>query len=249
MQVVTALHWIFDRGHTRIPRTVLAVHNVVEPGEGDASVAGKEPDGIAVPGREYDFRVDGRKRTILEAASGIFASEGYDGASLAAIAKACGLSQAGLLHHYPSKELLLVAVLAYRDAEAGAQINVRDVESIPGFLAAADGVAAMFAGQLHRPELIRLFVKVTAEATSPAHPAHQWATQRYFWARYLYTQMVQRDIDAGGIRGDVDAESVARELIAIMDGLQLQFLLEGPESGAAERFAAHVSRLVDSIRA
>lgn len=212
-------------------------------------MTGKDRDGIGVPGREYDFRGDARKRAILEAASAIFADEGYDGASLATIAKACGLSQAGLLHHYPSKELLLIAVLAFRDTEAGAQIDVQDLETIPGFLVAAEGVAAMFAGQLRRPELIRLFVKITAEATSPRHPAHEWAVQRYGWTRHLYTQMVQQDIDAGGIRAGVDAESVARELIAVMDGLQLQFLLEGAESGAAERFAGYVSGVVRSVRA
>lgn len=195
-------------------------------------------------GREYEFRVDERKRAILEAAGGVFAEFGYEGASLAQVAKACGLSQAGLLHHYPSKELLLIAMLAYRDSEAGAQF---DMESIPGFQSAAQGVAAMFADQLQRPELIRLFVKITAEATSVGHPAHEWAVHRYDWTRHLYSQMLQRDIDEGISRADVDPEAVARDLIAVMDGLQLQFLLEGDESRAAERFADFVTGLVASL--
>lgn len=193
---------------------------------------------------EYEFRVDERKRAILEAASAVFADEGYEGASLAQIAKACGLSQAGLLHHYPSKELLLVAVLAYRDVEAAAQI---DIESIPGFLTIADGVVAMFAGQLRRPELIRLFVKITAEATNPRHPAHAWASQRFEWTFHFYRRTVQRDIDEGRARADVDADAVARGIVAMMDGLQLHFLLQGEGSRASELFGAYVRDVVAQI--
>lgn len=193
---------------------------------------------------EYEFRVDERKRAILEAATAVFAEHGYDGASLAQVAKECGLSQAGLLHHYPSKELLLVAVLAYRDVEAAEQI---DIESIPGFLSIADGVVAMFAGQLQRPELIRLFVKITAEATNPQHPAHAWAAQRFAWTFHFYQRTVQRDIDEGRVRADVDADAVSRGVVAMMDGLQLHFLLQGDASRATELFGAYVRQLVAQI--
>ena len=48
-------------------------------------------------------------------AARLFAATGYRGTSLADVAQAAGLSNAGLLHHFPSKEQLLIEVLRRRD--------------------------------------------------------------------------------------------------------------------------------------
>ena len=56
---------------------------------------------------------------ILGAASSVFTERGYRGATLDAIARAAELSRAGLLHHFASKEELLLALLDARDAELG----------------------------------------------------------------------------------------------------------------------------------
>jgi AcrR family transcriptional regulator len=49
---------------------------------------------------------------ILDRAAALFAQRGFEHTSVQAIADAVGLSKAGLLHHYPSKEALREAVLA-----------------------------------------------------------------------------------------------------------------------------------------
>ncbi|MFH7416982.1 TetR/AcrR family transcriptional regulator, partial [Pseudomonas syringae group genomosp. 7] len=56
-----------------------------------------------------------RKAEIIQAAMTDFARDGYAGASLTNIAKVAGLSQVGLLHHFPSKQVLLQSVLEHRD--------------------------------------------------------------------------------------------------------------------------------------
>ena len=45
-----------------------------------------------------------KREEILERALDVIATEGYDGASVKRIAEAVGLSQAGLLHYFDSKE-------------------------------------------------------------------------------------------------------------------------------------------------
>ncbi|MFD5206205.1 TetR/AcrR family transcriptional regulator, partial [Streptomyces anulatus] len=56
------------------------------------------------------------KRTeILDQAMTLFGEAGYRGASLRVIATRCGISHPGLLHHFPTKEALLLAVLQHRD--------------------------------------------------------------------------------------------------------------------------------------
>lgn len=58
-----------------------------------------------------------RKELILERAEQHFADDGFQGASLSAIARDCGVGNPGLLHHFPSKEVLYRAVLE-KQAEA-----------------------------------------------------------------------------------------------------------------------------------
>ena len=55
-----------------------------------------------------------RREAILRAASEVFAAHGYRGASLALIADRVGMSAPGLLHHFPTKEHLLIDLLALR---------------------------------------------------------------------------------------------------------------------------------------
>lgn len=52
-----------------------------------------------------------RRQEILDAAAAMFAGRGFDGASIASIASACGVSKSLLYHYYPSKEALLYDML------------------------------------------------------------------------------------------------------------------------------------------
>jgi AcrR family transcriptional regulator len=61
-----------------------------------------------------------RREAILAAADEVFAERGFHRASLSTIATRVGLSDAGLLHHFASKEHLLLELLELRhehDAE------------------------------------------------------------------------------------------------------------------------------------
>lgn len=53
---------------------------------------------------------DDRLTAILEAATLVFAREGYEGASMRAVAKASGVSLAGLYHYFESKERMLFTI-------------------------------------------------------------------------------------------------------------------------------------------
>ena len=58
---------------------------------------------------------DARRELIVDVASEIFGTQGFRAATMLQIAAACGISRTGLLHHFPTKESLLEAVLARRD--------------------------------------------------------------------------------------------------------------------------------------
>ena len=58
-----------------------------------------------------------RKLRILDVAERLLARHGWRNTSLAQIAKEAGVSPAGLLHHFESKEQLLNSVLDARDTD------------------------------------------------------------------------------------------------------------------------------------
>ena len=60
-------------------------------------------------------RSEERRADILRAALEVIAERGYRGASLGSVAERVGLTQQGLLHDFPTKDALLVAVLEERD--------------------------------------------------------------------------------------------------------------------------------------
>ncbi|GAB2843998.1 TetR/AcrR family transcriptional regulator [Actinocorallia aurea] len=160
-----------------------------------------------------------RRNQILDAALEIFAAQGDRGSSLQEIADRVGLSQAGVLHYFGSREELLLAVLERRDAldtEGGLD------ERSPG-----DAVASTVRHNTDQPGLVKLFVALSAaSATDPAHHARPFFAERY---RGL-TEAVRHGLDtgqrSGAIRTDEDAEEMARLLLAVSDGLQLQWLLD-----------------------
>lgn len=65
--------------------------------------------------RPFRHQVD---EGILDRAAALFARHGFEQTSLKAVADAVGLSKAGLLHHFPSKEALYDATLALCRARA-----------------------------------------------------------------------------------------------------------------------------------
>src|SRR3712207_8758015 len=54
----------------------------------------------------------------LPISAALFARRGFEQTSVQAIADAVGLSKAGLLHHFPSKDALRAAVLAQVDRKS-----------------------------------------------------------------------------------------------------------------------------------
>ena len=92
---------------------------------------------------------------ILDRAAGLFARRGYAKTSIQDVAAAVGLSKAGLLHHFPSKDALHEAVLAHADAlgrrvlggvahlEAGPERDRQAVEVLVDVALGHPGVVAM----------------------------------------------------------------------------------------------------------
>lgn len=77
---------------------------------------------MAVAGRHREETPSGRQR-LLEAAAASFASGGYAGTSIAAIASAAEMSKSTVFHHFPSKEALYLAVIGDAVADFGQRLD------------------------------------------------------------------------------------------------------------------------------
>lgn len=163
------------------------------------------------------------RAAILSAAKTQFAAEGFRGTSLATVAAAANLSQPGLLHHFPSKVDLLLAVLEDRDREDGrlssAHLAKTGIDIIPA-------LGTLVEHNETTPDMVRLFSVLLGEGLAESHPAHRFMVERYARIRSRILRNLAHAEEAGEIREDVDLEAVATILIALMDGLQYQWLLD-----------------------
>jgi TetR/AcrR family transcriptional regulator len=74
---------------------------------------------------------DDKRRAILKAAASLFAELGYDRASMAEVAKACGVSKPLVYHYYASKEALLFDMLEQHLAELVEAVAAADDPALP----------------------------------------------------------------------------------------------------------------------
>lgn len=163
-----------------------------------------------------------RRQQIVDAAVEVFSAAGYRKGSLRDVADKAGLSQPGLLHHFPSKEHLLEAVLTWRDAVTSRQIG----DPLPLGIEFLRGLVLVAEHNATTPELVELHVIVSAEGTSADHPLRAYFVNRYAFVLEHARQAFERAAEEGQLRPGTDCASAARTLIALMDGLQVQWLFD-----------------------
>jgi AcrR family transcriptional regulator len=180
-----------------------------------------------------------RREAILAAANDVFATHGFRGASLSTIATRVGLTEPGLLHHFRSKEELLLELLAMREE--------RDLERIArafeDHATLHDVLLALCRENAESPGIVRLFTILAAESVDDDHPAHGWFQARYRRLRRDVAAQVADDQREGRMAVDLDPQQVAVQILALFDGLQIQWLLD-PEGvdmvRAVEDFLEHL---------
>lgn len=180
------------------------------------------------------------KRAILDAALEVFAEAGFRSGSLRDVAERVGISEAGLLHHFPSKSALLGAVLERRDEQTREQFDFTNSNGAEG-LRSLIGLAKYNAST---PGVVELFCTLAAEATTPEHPAHEYFVDRYVVARDHAKSWLEDLRSRGELAPGVDAGIAAATTLAIMDGLQIQWLLDRSSVDMAADLRTYLQSLV-----
>lgn len=160
-----------------------------------------------------------RREAVLQAAMSVFGSRGYGKGALVEVAEQAGMTHAGVLHHFGSKEGLLIAMLQYRDGEGAYGVPAREQVEGPAFL---DHMVDTVEENTRRRGVVQAYSVLAGESVTEGHPA-----QDYFRTRLD----VLREKIAGvfaEVTGNDDRQvllDAASTLIAVMDGLQVQWLL------------------------
>ena len=134
------------------------------------------------------------------------------------IAERVGLTQAGLIYHFRTREQLYQEVIRARDEYDGEM-----------FAQAPRGIEGFFAVIEHNqqvPGLVQLYAEFAAEAAHHDHPSHDFFVERYAFLRGVLVRDVEAAQADGEIRRDLDPTAVADLLIVSADGLQIQWLLD-----------------------
>lgn len=180
------------------------------------------------------------RRRILDAALEVFAESGYRSGSLREIASRVEMSEAGLLHHFPSKISLLEAVLEHRDARAR---RIVDHEAQDG-MEMLRGLLELARLNAKEPGVVELYCVLAAEATAPDHPAHDFFVARYERLRDQIGRALERARADGYLREGVDPARAAARMIAIWDGLQVQWLFDRSSIDMADELVDYLSRIL-----
>jgi AcrR family transcriptional regulator len=170
--------------------------------------------------REVTIR---RREDILKAGLVTFGSKGFKAGSLADVAEQVGITQAGVLHHFGSKDQLLLEVLDYRDA---ADVENLEGKHIPGGLDLFRHLVTTAALNASRPGIVQAYAVLSAESVTDGHPAKEWFRHRYEQLRIEVTQALEIVCAKDDPPASESIDDAAAAILAVMDGLQVQWLLE-----------------------
>ena len=193
---------------------------------------------LAAPRGPY-AKTAAQRRRILDVAAEEFTRHGFDGSSMSAIADGVGVNRAGVLHHFPTKEAVLRAVLEQADAIIDSFIRGREG------VAAVHGILAILRDDSVMPRVIRLHAALSAEAIRADHPANSHFARRFLaLATELERAFEQLEVEGRALT-DTPPRVVARETLALAEGLHAQWLRNPEDIDVHDAVRRHVQRHFD----
>ncbi|TDD88933.1 TetR/AcrR family transcriptional regulator [Actinomadura darangshiensis] len=163
------------------------------------------------------MRAAERRALLTAAAVKVFASKGYNGSSLGEIAAAAGVARTVLYDHFPSKRVLLLAVMQEQNAALVEYIGTRITGSGPAEERMRSTVDAYFSFAETNPAARRLLFDRTDEDDPEIRTVRQGIRESRTRA---VTALLAGDIRSVGVDpGEPIAEAMVELLITGLDGV------------------------------
>lgn len=184
-----------------------------------------------------------RRQQILDAATRVFGAKGTSAGTLQEIAEQVGITRAGVLHHFGSKDMLLQAVLEYRDHSDVAELPEQHVPNGADWFRHLVRTAVE---NTQRPGIVQAYVVLSSEAVTEGHPATPFFQHRYAALREEGMAAIRETWPEADLPPDKVALAAAC-IPAIMDGLQVQWLLDPDHVDLAEATAFCFEAILNAV--
>lgn len=171
------------------------------------------------------------RAALVDAATELFAAQGLTGPSLDAICAHAGYTRGAFYVHFKTRDDLIVAVTekimgGFIDAiiasgEAGADLRT----IVQTFALAVQSGSFPFRGQVRPHQIL--------EACARSDKLHAKYLELLAQARERLATTVARGQEAGTVRPDVDPDSVAQLLLALVLGVEVASELDVPYDASA----------------
>lgn len=198
---------------------------------------------IDAPGTLMPASTPDRRSVILDAAASLIAERGYRGTTILAVAEKAGVTDAGVLYHFKTKQDLLLTVLKSFDDQLESDDNIRTMSGIDLLRASCDWGYAM---ELV-PEIQSMLIILTAEHLFDDGEVRRFIVERQQRNLDMYRNAFRSASEGGHIRRDVDADHEARAYLAFLDGMRIQWLLSGRTISLADEVSAHMRHVLERL--
>jgi AcrR family transcriptional regulator len=186
-----------------------------------------------------------RRKEILEAALELFTRRGARGTSVADIAEKVGISAPAVLHHFRTKDALLLAVIEERDKRGAVEFSELLAEG--GLAGLARMVEAAEVNEAERG-LVACFVVLEAENLQEGDIAHQYFVERSEVMRAFFASLLAEAQARGEVRADVDPVVKGTEIVAFMEGAAMVWSLD-PTTSLVALYRSYVDALLRDLAA
>jgi len=185
-----------------------------------------------------------RRQDILRAAMETFGAKGSTNGTLADIAERVGMTRAGVLHHFGSKDALLREVLEFRDRDDVAHLFDQQMPGGPALFAHLVGTSLR---NRLRPGIVQVYTVLSAESVTDDHPARAYFENRYRTLRADIDRAFRALCTEQGVSDTTRIDVGAASILAVMDGLQLQWLLDPSEVDLAGSSEFAIQAIVHAV--
>ncbi|WP_226502152.1 MULTISPECIES: TetR/AcrR family transcriptional regulator [Pseudomonas] len=188
-----------------------------------------------------------RRMALLDAATEVFARDGYLGASMRDVADIAGITTVGLLHHFPNKVALLRAMLDRRDERVVERFG--DLDTAPTVEGFVKFLKLSMSFSVEDARECQASVMINTESLSDKHPAFAWYQEKFEIVHGHAQAHLASLVEAGEIRPGVDVKALAQEIFSMMDGLQIQWLRGRKRVDVMAVFDVYLQRLARDLKA
>lgn len=154
------------------------------------------------------------------------------------------MTHAGVLHHFGSKDQLLLEVLLHRD-----ETDVAGLEGqhIPDGLDLFRHLVKTAMLNARRAGIVQAYAVLSAESVTDRHPGRDFFEKRYTTLRTEVVQAFRVVCAERGIAEPDTLDRAAASILAVMDGLQVQWLLDPSAVDLAKASEFAIEAIVASV--